>query len=984
MKLYFKDNGSLDTTRPNEAQVFAHSGNADTLYVFCPLYWDTQGVFAYADFKLPLKNSQGQWSGYYDAKSLQLAKATLDGVDCWKANIPSGYLANNGRAYVSISIHYGVAPNVVVKTTQAVPFEVQDSVGVIINPLLLEEADQLNARLTEVEDQTINLQNNKQDKEDSTLQTTSKNVVGAINEVNAKGNQTKSGLDLTNEALAQAQSDINYLKQHQAQVENYIGQMNVGVLPTDEELNTFVQEKQGRAPMNADVVIVVNQIAAQTDKVYKYTYTGTGWKGYEIPPLEAASNDNLGSIRGTYYVGNESPLLVNISGGQILNIYVKQTDGNGYRDIVEFAQTTSNNISDILTGALTVAKADEATKDALGNLIHATYLTQSAGATKQFVRDYALPKIFNEILFISASGFTPITPTTPTSGIQFTKTISTIGETNLFTITREVSTETEISKKNSINTTLHIRSSVECDVQVKITASIKHPSEEYIDAVIDIMDIVHFEAGEIKKITSNEFFLGLGENVFQTLAGDIAKFSVDIITTDSSAKTFNVYSNATYPSNISINVATQSIVISQGALGEQPIINVGGTYNEQANTMTFTISGAETFNNNTEAFLKMTMPKQGNDLTKIMFVQSEANITLITPYNQTGGVCLMQMLYQLPSHEEGNNIVMYTKVFIDTTTDIKFYMATDNILTLLKDTNISVGSEKLNVVINRIQNAIPTKTSQLTNDSNFATTSQIPTKTSELQNDSGYALEEDIPTKTSELENDSGFITNASIPTKTSQITNDSGFITNNVSTLTNYELKTNTGTTISMSMDTTNYKLTMALKNREGTTLSTQTIDFPIESMVVSARYDSTNKVIIMTLQSGSTISFSVADLVSGLVPDTRTINGKALSTNITLSKSDIGLGNVDNTSDLNKPVSTATQTALNAKQGTLPNTDGSDFKGIKVVNGVITYGDISGVENPLVLGAWEIYSNGTLLQFKYNGNVVFAISSTGYVNVY
>ena len=35
------------------------------------------------------------------------------------------------------------------------------------------------------------------------------------------------------------------------------------------------------------------------------------------------------------------------------------------------------------------------------------------------------------------------------------------------------------------------------------------------------------------------------------------------------------------------------------------------------------------------------------------------------------------------------------------------------------------------------------------------------------------------------------------------------------------------------------------------------------------------------------------------------------------TLNKSAVGLGNVDNTSDLNKPVSTATQTALNAKIG-------------------------------------------------------------------
>jgi hypothetical protein len=37
------------------------------------------------------------------------------------------------------------------------------------------------------------------------------------------------------------------------------------------------------------------------------------------------------------------------------------------------------------------------------------------------------------------------------------------------------------------------------------------------------------------------------------------------------------------------------------------------------------------------------------------------------------------------------------------------------------------------------------------------------------------------------------------------------------------------------------------------------------------------------------------------------------------TLDKAAVGLGNVDNTSDLNKPISTATQTALNAKQNTI-----------------------------------------------------------------
>jgi hypothetical protein len=59
-----------------------------------------------------------------------------------------------------------------------------------------------------------------------------------------------------------------------------------------------------------------------------------------------------------------------------------------------------------------------------------------------------------------------------------------------------------------------------------------------------------------------------------------------------------------------------------------------------------------------------------------------------------------------------------------------------------------------------------------------------------------------------------------------------------------------------------------------------------------------------------------------------------------VTLDKSDVSLGNVDNTSDADKPVSTATQTALNAKQATL--VSGTN---IKTINGtsLLGSGDIT-----------------------------------------
>lgn len=88
--------------------------------------------------------------------------------------------------------------------------------------------------------------------------------------------------------------------------------------------------------------------------------------------------------------------------------------------------------------------------------------------------------------------------------------------------------------------------------------------------------------------------------------------------------------------------------------------------------------------------------------------------------------------------------------------------------------------------------AVPTKTSDLTNDSGFVTNSAIGKGTLTIQknganvatfgaNQSENATANiSVPTKTSDLTNDSGFVTSADVPSKTSDLTNDSGFLTKN------------------------------------------------------------------------------------------------------------------------------------------------------------------------------------------------------------
>lgn len=105
------------------------------------------------------------------------------------------------------------------------------------------------------------------------------------------------------------------------------------------------------------------------------------------------------------------------------------------------------------------------------------------------------------------------------------------------------------------------------------------------------------------------------------------------------------------------------------------------------------------------------------------------------------------------------------------------------------------------------------------------------------------------------------------IPTNNNQLTNGAEYINKDVNNLTNYTLATNTASSIEMSIDNSTYVVSLKLKNAEGTQLGeTQTIDLPLESVVVNGAYDSTTKEVILTLDNGNEIRFSVADLVSGL----------------------------------------------------------------------------------------------------------------------
>ena len=82
------------------------------------------------------------------------------------------------------------------------------------------------------------------------------------------------------------------------------------------------------------------------------------------------------------------------------------------------------------------------------------------------------------------------------------------------------------------------------------------------------------------------------------------------------------------------------------------------------------------------------------------------------------------------------------------------------------------------------------------------------------------------------------------------------------------YALVTETGAKINLYINNSDYKMHAELLNKNNEVIHVSNIiDLPLETMVVDGRYDNETKEVVLTLDNGNEVRFSVADLVEGLV---------------------------------------------------------------------------------------------------------------------
>ena len=186
------------------------------------------------------------------------------------------------------------------------------------------------------------------------------NADTATNATNATNAEfaTKDSLGNTIHSYYAKQSDMTSVTDRVSNIENnylqnevYLFQNTSSAAPTNELLNQ-VCEQLGVEPVDSGVVTWVQQIPDATDKIWRciYSLNREAWDYYEIPATEAAGNGSLGIIQGSYTNANRTAgvkqILTDISGGEILNIYILDENGE-YQDLRTYAVEMRSDVDDI-------------------------------------------------------------------------------------------------------------------------------------------------------------------------------------------------------------------------------------------------------------------------------------------------------------------------------------------------------------------------------------------------------------------------------------------------------------------------------------------------------------------------------------------------------------------------------------------------------------------------------------------------------------
>lgn len=516
--------------------------------------------------------------------------------------------------------------------------------------------------------------------------------------------------------------DIETLFRYYNTGTNYLGEYpSQSTLPTDDDLDEFVEENFSRGPQNGDELTFVQTVEDATDVVYmiRYSEVNSTWTETPLPSVESAKNGSMGIVKGTGEdnITESKKVLVDINNGEIEDIY-HQNESNEKESVSTHLNRNSQAIE---TNSANIAELDE-------NLEAEVERAQSAE------------------------------------------------QTNATAISNEVSRATQAESE--------LESDLEAEVGRATAAEQANSSAITAETSRATQAEENLDTDKLDKTNINAYYL---KNIVFSINGDNGVATLELN---------NPVTGQTQ--SIEITVTTPASSTNTGLMTSDMVQALNGAI-EDIQSLKYVGKQIASFPTyaDAELFDFSTIPNiQVNDY---FIVQSDESRTEPTEKDQTTKyICIDDTTPITIDSFQFQSVVTTVNIQVATETQLGGVLSTNaNGYVYVENNGLMklVGYDSLVTAINNLASAISaeqtraegaetTLSQAITAESNRAQQAEQANATAisseasraqaaEQNLSSTKADKTEIPTKTSDLENDSGFITEEGIPSATSDLTND-------------------------------------------------------------------------------------------------------------------------------------------------------------------------------------------------------------------
>ena len=341
--------------------------------------------------------------------------------------------------------------------------------------------------------------------------------------------------------------------------ENPIGTMVGLTLPTDAQLNAFVQSKEGRTPVVNDVIMFLLQQPG-TDEAYKYFYTkGNSWDSIFIPGVEKSSNGTPGLVQGTYGIGLTDNTVFDIVDGVIRGVYINRF--GVHHNLKELIDFVLDRLAAIDNGTYIVPKSQNANNDGNGNNLVETYLDKVTGATKSWSDDRFMPKAYGQPYFYTSDGYSTRMPTGTEPQFSVTATPGTM----VFDIERVLEYDNDFNSKMSYSSIIRPKfDTSNAILTFRLTTYAKRTIDTgWTTLAIEDSGTISLVAGEYARVDFSSTFASLESSVLDLEVGDKLRQTLEITSVSPSTnELLKIYCTENAPSLFILNTITNTINVN--------------------------------------------------------------------------------------------------------------------------------------------------------------------------------------------------------------------------------------------------------------------------------------------------------------------------------------------------------------------------------------------------------------------------------------